>query len=210
MNDAFEQLVGPVFQYVIDFPQRLAQGENPPLQEVRGELLTLLSEAEQRASSREQASDFALAKYALVYWTDEILINSTWSHALEWRDHILEWEYFRERLAGEEFFEKARQAEGLTRTDALEVYFLCVALGFQGKYAINPAELQRWAGRVYERVASASQPSDRFLPEDPGEAQLGPLRPLPGKSVLLGVSILVSVTALVTLACFLLAVHLTS
>lgn len=210
MNDAYAQLVGPVIQYVVDFPRRLEQGEDPPLREVRSDLTALLAEAEQRASTRDLAGDFATAKYALVYWVDEILINSSWSHALEWRDHILEWEYYRERLAGEEFFEKARQAEGFTRTDALEVFFLCVALGFQGKYAVNPAELARWSARVYARVASASQPADRFLPEDPRDGELGPLAPLPGKSMLLGVSVLVSVTALVTLACFLLAVHLTS
>jgi type VI secretion system protein ImpK len=209
MNDAFEQLVGPVFQYVIDFPERLAR-EDPPLREVRNDLLALFSEAEQRASTREQAGDFALAKYGLVYWTDEVLINSSWSHALDWREHILEWEYYRERLAGEEFFEKARQAEGLARADALEVFFLCVALGFQGKFAVNPTDLQRWATRIYERVAAASHTPDRFLPEDPGDAALGALRPLPGRSVLLGTSVLVSITALVTLVFFLLAVHLTS
>lgn len=210
MNDAYAQLVGPIFQYVIDFPRRLADGENPALTELRSDLVALLTEAEQRASTRDLAADFAPARYALIYWVDEILINSTWSHALEWREHILEWEYYRERLGGEEFFEKARQAEGLTRTEPLEVFFLCVALGFQGKYANNPAELGRWAARVYERVASASQQADRFLPDNPTEAELGPLRPLPGKSALLSVSVLVSVTTLVTLAFFLLTVHLTS
>ena len=209
MNDAYAQLVGPVFQYVIEFPQRLARGEVPPLHEVRADLLALLAEAEQRASTLGLAADFAPAKYALVYWIDEVLINSSWSHALEWREHILEWEYFRERLAGEEFYEKARQAETLARSDALEVFFLCVALGFQGKYANNPGELQ--LGGAGLRADRLRQPVERPVPpRRPGATPNSrPLRPLPGKSILLGVSVLVSVTALVTLACFILAVHLT-
>jgi type VI secretion system protein ImpK len=210
MNDSFAQAVGPIFRYMVDFPAKLGQGDDPPLAEVRGDLLTLISEAEQRAGSREQASDFAAAKYALIYWIDELLINSTWSHATDWREHILEWDFYRERLGGEKFYDKAREAETLPRTDALEVFFLCVALGFQGKYTHNLFELQKWAERVYGRIASASQPPDRFLPEEAREFEPGPLQPLPGKSVLLAVSVLVSATALVTLACFILAVHLTA
>ena len=208
MNDAFAQAVGPVFQYMVDFPPRLARGEAPQLHEVREDLLALLSEAEQRATTRELAGDFALAKYALVYWLDEVLINSSWSHAADWREHILEWEFYRERLAGEEFYERAREAETLARPDALEVYFLCVALGFQGKYTHNLRDLQKWTERLYTRIATVNQPPDRFLPEDARDGEAGPLQPLPGKSILLTVSVLTSVTALVTLVCFLLAVQL--
>ncbi len=209
MNDAFAHLVGPVLQFMIEFPRRLARGEDPPLDEVRGELLALLVEAEQRAP-RELAGDFALAKYALIYWIDEVLINSGWSRALDWREHILEWDFYRERLGGEAFFDRAREAEALSRTDPLEVFFLCVALGFQGKYTFSRPDLRKWAERAYGRIASGSKHPDRFLPEEPRDEVPTPLRPLPGKSILLAVCVLVSVTTLVTLACFILAVHLTA
>ena len=210
MNDAFAQLVGPIFRAVIEFPGRLGHGDEPGLDEVRGEFLSMLAEAEQRAASaRDTADDFATAKPALVYWIDEVLINSRWAHAGAWREHILEWDFYRERLGGEAFFERARGAEALTRTDPLEVYFLCVALGFQGKYTYSRPELRAWAEKAYARIAGASTHPERFLPDEPRDPDAGPLRPLPGKSALLGVSVLVSITALVTLACFILAVHLT-
>ena len=141
---------------------------------MRGEVLALLAEAEQRAP-RELAGDFALAKYALVYWIDEILINSSWSHALDWREHILEWDFYRERLGGEAFFDRAREAEALSRTDPLEVFFLCVALGFQGKYTYSRPELRKWAEHAYGRIASANTHPDRFLPESPRDEDPSPL-----------------------------------
>lgn len=208
MNDAFAQIVGPVFQHVIDLQQQLRHDEHPPLADTRHRLLSLLGEAEQKAAvSREQAHDFALARYALVYWIDEVLINSSWSYSGAWRDQILEWDFYQERLGGEQFYDKAREAESLTSTDPLEVFYLCVALGFQGKYGSNRLELQRWGERVYGRIASGSKPPERFLPDEARETE--PIRPLPGKSVLLAVSILVSATALITLACFILATHAT-
>lgn len=208
MNDAFATLVGPVIGYMVEFPRRLAAGEDPPLDEVRADLLGLLDDATRRAPPGETASDLALARYALVYWVDEMLINSRWSHAPSWREAILEWHYYGERLGGEEFFNKARDAASLARTDALEVFFLCVALGFQGKFTHHRAELQQWAGRTYARIAAGLNHPDRFLPDPPRDGA-GPLRPLPGRSVLLGVSVLVGVSALVTLACFILTAHLT-
>ncbi|MBX6313762.1 MAG: DotU family type IV/VI secretion system protein [Isosphaeraceae bacterium] len=209
MKEPFSQLVTPVIQYVIDLQRRLQRGEDPGLREVRDQLLGLLDEAEQRATAASDlAADYDLAKHALVYWIDEVLINSRWSQAADWREHILEWDFFRERLGGEKFFDKAEEAERRAGTDPLEVFFLCVALGFQGKYAARRPELQRWAARVFGRIAAGASPPERFLPDDPDDATNAPLQPLPGKTVLLAVSVLTSVTVLVTLACFLLSVHL--
>jgi type VI secretion system protein ImpK len=205
MTDPFASVVGPVFQYVIDLQQRLEEGENPPLESERKQIMGLLAEADQKAGSAGQlAHDYDLARHALVYWIDEVLINSTWRSALEWRQQILEWELYEERLRADRFYEKAHQAEALANTDALEVFYLCVALGFRGRQVDTPADLRQWTQRVYNRIVSGSQQPDKFLPDDPAEYES--LRPLPGPSILLTVSILVSITALFTLVCFVLAV----
>src|SRR5262249_53528511 len=156
-------------------------------------------------ASSQLAHDFELAKHALVYWVDEILINSPWKHAMEWRQHILEWDIYQERLRADRFYEKAHEAEALANTDPLETYYLCVALGFRGRYADSPAELRGWSERIYNRIAAGSQQPDKFLPDD--TLARGPLSPLPGQSILLAVSVLVSITALFTLACFVLSVR---
>ena len=205
MTDPFASVVGPIFEYVIDLEQRLEERENPPLETERRQIMDRLAEADQRAgASGPLAHDYELARHALVYWIDEVLINSRWKHAHEWRQHILEWDIYHERLRADRFFEMAHDAETLAGTDPLETFFLCVALGFRGRYADNRKELRRWSERVYNRVVAGSHHPDKFLPDDPGRRE--PLRPLPGKSVLLAVSLLVSLSVVTTLACFVLAV----
>jgi type VI secretion system protein ImpK len=205
MTDAFANLVSPIFQHVIDLQHRIAEGEEPALEVEREQLLTLLTEAEQRAASSSQlAHDFDLAKHALVYWIDEVLINSRWQAAMEWRQHILEWEIYQERLRADRFYEKAHEAETLAGTDPLETFFLAVALGFRGRHADSRAELQRWTERTYNRIVAGSQQPEKFLPDEITERE--PLKPLPGPSILLAVSVLVSISVLITLACFVLAV----
>jgi type VI secretion system protein ImpK len=205
MTDPFASIVGPVFQHVIDLQQRLDEGENPPLEPERAKMMEILTEADQKANASELlAHDYELARHALVYWIDEVLINSTWKSAMEWRQRILEWELYQERLRADRFYERAREAEALASTDPLEVFYLCVALGFRGRQSDNPAELRKWTERVYNRIVTGGQQPDKFLPDDPNDRE--PLRPLPGPSILLAMSILVSITALFTLVCFVLAV----
>ena len=205
MTDVFASLVSPVFQYVIELQQRLEAGESPALEPEREQIVALLDEADQKSSTSSQlAHDFELARHALVYWIDEVLINSSWKHAHTWRQHILEWDLYEERLRADRFYEVAHDAEALAGTDPLETFYLCVALGFRGRYVESPAELRKWAEKIYNRIVSGGQQPEKFLPDEPIDRE--PLRPLPGPSMLLAVSILVSISALVTLACFVLAV----
>ena len=92
-----------------------------------------------------------------MYWIDEILITSTWKHAQEWTNHILEFSLYRESAAAIRFFEKANEAEKRDSTDPLEVFFLCVALGFRGELSSDEEELRRWASRVHERITEATE-----------------------------------------------------
>jgi type VI secretion system protein ImpK len=206
MTDAFANLVGPVFQHVVDLQDELNAGESPTLQAERDRILAVLGDAERKAgaSSSQLAHDFELARRALVYWIDEVLINSGWDHATEWKQHILEWDIYQERLRADRFYEIAHEAETLAGTDPLETFFLCVALGFRGRYVDRPKELEVWAERVYNRIVAGSHQPDKFMADDSGRN--APLQPLAGKSVLLAASLLVSATALATLACFVLAI----
>jgi type VI secretion system protein ImpK len=206
MTDAFANLVGPVFQCVVDLQERLDHGESPALQAERDRILAVLAEAERKASasSSQLARDFELARRALVYWIDEVLSSSRWDHAIEWKQHILEWDIYEERLRADQFYEFAHEAETLAGTDPLETFFLCVALGFRGRYVDRPKELELWAERAYNRIVAGSHQTDKFMADD-GDRN-APFQPLSGKSVLLATSLLVSATALATLACFVLAI----
>jgi len=99
----------------------------------------------------------------------------------------------------------AHEAEVLANTDPLETFYLCVALGFRGRHIESQAELRNWSERIYNRIASSSQQPEKFMPDEALERE--ELHPLPGQSILLAMSALVSVSALITVICFVLAVR---
>jgi type VI secretion system protein ImpK len=209
MTDAFARVIGPIIQHVLEFQRSVAQGQHPDLEAERAELLGLLDTAEQKAdASRDTADAFPLARHALIYWIDEVLINSGWTHAPDWRNHILEWDFFRERLGGERFYEMSREAESKANADGLETYFLCVSLGFRGQHSHAPRELQAWSERVYHRIAESARNPDHFLPNNPKGGDERPLQPLPGPSILLTVSVLASASLLVSLAVYIIVTGL--
>jgi type VI secretion system protein ImpK len=209
MTDAFTEVVAPVIEGVIEFQDGLLRGKHPKLEEQKRELFDLLNRAEDKAgrTSSELARNFELAKRALVYWIDEILITSTWVHAHEWANHILEFSLYHESVAAVRFYEKAAEAEKRDSTDPLETFFLCVALGFRGDLGSDAEEIARWASRVHERVIEGTKHPEQYLPEPQAIERQRALGALPGGRVLFVVSLLVAATAVVTLAGFIAAVH---
>jgi type VI secretion system protein ImpK len=209
MTDAFADVVAPVIQGVIDFQDGLLRGKQPALDDQKRALTDLLSRSEEKAgrTSPDLARDFELAKRALVYWIDEILITSTWAHAQEWTNHILEFYFYRESAAAIRFYEKAIEAEKRDSTDPLETFMLCVVLGFRGDLASQEDEIRRWALRVHGRIAEGTKHPDQFLQEPPRLPDELRLRTLPGERLLLAVSLLVAVTAVVSLVGLIAAVH---
>lgn len=86
------------------------------------------------------------AKFALVAFLDETIISSQWNQKASWLSNPLQIEMFDTFNAGEEFFahlNELRQRSS-TNKDVLEIYYLCLALGFKGKYQLqSPESLRR-------------------------------------------------------------------
>ena len=205
MTDDFAGLVTPVFRHVIQLLRRIEQGECPDLEPERVKVVALLEEASRHANAITRlAHDFTIARHALVYWIDEMLINAPWPHAPTWKNRILEWQYFRERNRAERFYEEADKALRLVNTDPIETFHLCVAMGFRGKHDDDLEGLFRWAQPAYQRAEAGSRQPDRFLPDEQFDRELLSVRA--GPTVLLAVSLLVSCSVVVTVACFVLAV----
>jgi type VI secretion system protein ImpK len=81
-------------------------------------------------------ADVDAALFAVAAWADETLIGASWPGAVQWQAHLLQRRYFNVNNAGVGFF---------TRLDALTpeqmpvraVYYLCLAMGFGGRYAYD-------------------------------------------------------------------------
>jgi type VI secretion system protein ImpK len=83
--------------------------------------------------------DIKAARYALCALIDETILNSRWSFRVQWGDRPLQLEHFNDNMAGERFFDlldRVRQ-KGRRKADLLEVFCMCLILGFQGKYKLR-------------------------------------------------------------------------
>jgi type VI secretion system protein ImpK len=83
------------------------------------------------------------AKYALVAFVDELVVGSTWTKKAEWMSQPLQLALFGEHLAGEGFYQHLSDLRqfGAQFIDALEIYYLCLQLGFMGKYRLQQKEV---------------------------------------------------------------------
>jgi type VI secretion system protein ImpK len=87
-----------------------------------------------------------LAKFALVAFLDETIISSSWAQKEAWLSDPLQIKLFDTFNAGEEFFNILNDLTQRTSAnkEVLEVYYLCLSLGFKGKYQLqSPENLRR-------------------------------------------------------------------
>ena len=182
-SGVFVNLAAPLLELVL----KLQTGAVAPSNEVRPVVRDLLKQLEQ--SGRElrcHPEQVEAVKFALVAFVDETVLSPQNDFPLrkEWEQHPLQLEYFREHLAGVKFFERLdRMIENMEAdVDVVEVYYLCLLLGFKGKYNIylleeqlkavtaNVADHLRRVGRLKMNALSAhwlatDQPE---FPRDPG------------------------------------------
>jgi type VI secretion system protein ImpK len=130
---------GPVFDLIL----RLKSGIVAPSNELRPKIASLLTEFENRAERYRFSSKVTqVAKFALAAFVDETVLSSNFNLKNEWEKNPLQLEYFGEQLAGNKFFEKlAAMLKQIDVTaDAVEIYYVCMLLGFKGRYAIYEKE----------------------------------------------------------------------
>ncbi len=120
------------------------------------------------------------ARYALTCWLDEVFIAETvWS--AEWNEQKLELSMYGTNDRAWKFWEQARIAESRPGTDALEVYFLCVMLGFRGDLTDQPARLREWVMATRARLGTNAP---RDWPAPPSQDPPTYVPPLRGRESL--------------------------
>jgi type VI secretion system protein ImpK len=87
-----------------------------------------------------------LSKFALVAFLDETIISSEWPQKAQWLSDPLQIKLFDTFNAGEEFFNFMAELRlrSSQNKEVLEIYYLCLSLGFKGKYQLqSPENLRR-------------------------------------------------------------------
>lgn len=104
-----------------------------------GQIDALIQQAQSRALQGEVSlDDFQAALFPVLAWADETISRRhKWESEHAWQKHLLQRRYFKTGLAGREFFDRL-EALPAKANGVREVYLLCLALGFKGKYSMFP------------------------------------------------------------------------
>ncbi len=121
-------------------------------------------------SARKQnipEDDVEAAKYAFCAAVDETILRSSFSIRDAWGRQPLQLTLFGEQLAGENFYHRleALRVGGSTHIQALEVFHMCLLLGFQGRYILEGAEkLSYFTARLGDEIAHMKGKRGGFAP----------------------------------------------
>jgi type VI secretion system protein ImpK len=150
-----------------------------PLLVIAGQLRTTLSVAdvgglrrqivdemhrfEERALAAGVRRELVLAgRYALCTAIDEAALSTPWGSQSEWPQQTLLLTFHRETFGGEKFYEMLDRVSGdPSKIDLVELQYLCIALGFAGKYR----------GQGQGQLADVEQDLSRKIREHRGAPQ---------------------------------------
>ncbi len=107
---------------------------------LKGYVDELLRKTADVGFSHQDGQDIA---YAVVAFLDEIALTKGEAIRQHWQTNPLQVGLFGENLAGENFFTRLQTLRAdHRRHEVLRVYYLCLTLGFQGRYRVRGGELE--------------------------------------------------------------------
>jgi type VI secretion system protein ImpK len=122
---------------------------NADIENLRRQAIQEIRTFEERARRAEiAAEDVLAARYALCTVIDEAVLNTPWGAQSDWSTQSLLVTFHREAAGGEKFFQILDRVSGEPQRylALLELLYVCLALGFEGKYRLD----DRGAGRLAE------------------------------------------------------------
>ena len=125
----------------------------------RGQVLNSIKTAEQAARAAGYTdADIKLAVFAVVAFIDESLLNLRQAVFNDWVRRPLQEEMFGRHVGGEVFFDHLQELlerrDSVEVADVLEVYYLCLLLGYLGRFSISSkgdlhALMQRTSDKIH-------------------------------------------------------------
>jgi len=162
-----------IFQETITAIVRLRSNRQPvtDAEVFRAQMRQLLGTAEQEARNRGYAAEDArLASFAVVAFLDESVLNLQNPVFSGWPRKPLQEEMFGGHVAGEIFFQSVQRllerSESPQLADVMEVFHLCVLLGYRGKYgAGGQVELKSQMDAVAQKIRRIRKDTGALSPE---------------------------------------------
>lgn len=138
---------------------RLKHSESPEdLRKLNERLTSELKIFEVRAlHNGAESSQVMAARYVLCSVVDEAVVTTTWGNESEWSQMSLLSSFHNETFGGEKFFHLLERLSKnpVRHLPMLELMYLCLALGFEGKYRVQARgvlELEGIRDALYRQI----------------------------------------------------------
>jgi type IV/VI secretion system ImpK/VasF family protein len=167
------ELVAPVLTPILLMRSRSDYGDEDT---VRTTLIRSLEDLERSGlAAGYTGAELAALRRPLVAIIDETVLNSRWEHGPHWSREPLGLKYFGVLHLGRIFFEEMTRlrSTGDAGRDLLEVYFLCLLLGFEGQYRDVDRERLRILKQEVGRELGYSQAVTKELRLSPNGRRRG-------------------------------------
>lgn len=192
MQDDIARMAHPIIGYTLKIKDRLDRGEDVSRERTFAELERLLTPTAGSHSAFAKEDD---VRYALTCWVDELFIlHSRWRE--RWNESKLEFQLFRSNDRASRFWEKANRALSAGDAGLVELFLLCVALGFRGDLAEDPPRLAEWTGSARRLIDVELA---RAWVNPPGREPRIHVPPLPARTRFTSASARLGVLALVVI-----------
>jgi type VI secretion system protein ImpK len=136
----------------------------------RQQLWDSMKQAEEQARRwGYSADDVELAVFAVVAFLDESVLNLRSPVFMDWPRQPMQEQRYGHHIAGEIFFQNLQKLMGRTDShelaDLLEVYYLCLLLGFAGRYSLGGrGDLRAIVMQTGERIQRIRQTGAELAP----------------------------------------------
>ena len=178
LTDCFIDVMAYVAYFLKSVPAQQA-----PYAQVKADVQRLMLESEQRSRQGEiSPEDYDLARFAVSAWIDEAILGSAWEEKNQWQSEQLQRLYYQTTDAGEIFFDRLNEL-GPHQRDVREVYYLCLAMGFSGRYCnegddlllsqLRTSNLKLLTGSGLSALEKSQLFPEAYPPDSPDEAVSG-------------------------------------
>jgi type VI secretion system protein ImpK len=161
-----------VFQELLTVGERLRSNRQQvsDAPSFRAQLWAGVKQADEEARRRGySADDIELAIFAVVAFLDESILNLRIPVFADWPRQPLQEERYGHHVAGEIFFQNLQKLlarnDSQEAADLLEIYQLCLLLGFAGRYSMGGrGELRSIAAQTGDKIQRIRRTGAEFAP----------------------------------------------
>lgn len=84
-------------------------------------------------------AEYDSARFAVFAWIDETVMKSNFEGKTVWQRQLLQRKYYNTAGGGVEFYKRLEDIDE-DKAEVREVYYLCLSLGFSGRYGLNEGD----------------------------------------------------------------------